>query len=364
MSPPHLPPWLLSLLCVAGLIAGVALHLAWHPLRRHFSDAMDFLRTHTLPLWLMMAGLAAERAVPSGRLAPPPGGAAPEWAEPGALHDLAVASARQAVMLFHQAFPPWPLVLGLPLVLLSLAVQILRYPYRYQKKKPGTEQIILLVLVNVAGIAWAAMDIFAAPIAAPGFLLDSIHALRTAFSLLGAAAFSVWLARLVIVWDEPDAGWAQEDVKTAAGQCFARWQNVMALGAFNLVWFSLVLGSGHRAGRLAQVLLPEVLLFFAPLPLSIASGAGSFVARGGEALRTLVLRLVPLLGHLVTTTALLMMAGITLDSARSLSDAHGWSPWPAEVARVLMLALLHSWLLVAGLLILRRGPGGPAETVR
>ena len=359
-----LPPWLHSALCVAGMIAGVALHLAWHPLRRHFSDAMDFLRTHTLPLWLMMAGMAAERALALGTH--PMAGEAPasSWAEPGALHDLAVASLRQAVMLYHEAFAPWPLVLGLPLLLLALAVQIFRYPYRYQKRKAGLDQIILLVLVNVAGIAWAAMEIFAAPGAGPGLLRDAIHALRAAFSLLGAAAFSVWLARLVIVWDEPEAGWSLEDVKTAVGHCFARWQNIFALGAFNLLWFGLVLAKDHRSAWVSRALLPEVLFVFAPLPLSIAAAAGSFIARGGGALRMLGRRFLPLLAHLVTATALLMMAGITLASARSLASAHGWGPWPCEVARVLMLALLHAWLLVAGLLILRRGASAPAETAQ
>lgn len=359
-----LPPWLHSALCVAGMIAGVALHLAWHPLRRHFSDAMDFLRTHTLPLWLMMAGMAAERVLALGLHPAPDETPAPSWAEPGALHELALASLQQSVMLFHEAFTPWPLVLGLPLLLLALAVQILRYPYRYQKRKPGLDQILLLVLVNVAGIAWAAMEIFAAPRAGPGLMQDAIHTLRAAFSLLGAAAFSVWLARLVIVWDEPESGWSLEDVKTAVGQCFARWQNILGLGVFNLLWFSLLLAKDHRSAWVSRLILPEVLFVFAPLPLSIAAGSGSFPARGGEALRTLGRRFFPLLAHLVTTTTLLMMAGITLASARALSAAHGWGVWPAEVARVLMLALLHSWLLVAGLLILRRGASTAAETAQ
>jgi hypothetical protein len=103
------------------------------------------------------------------------------------------------------------------------------------------------------------------------------------------------------------------------------------------------------------MMLVEFLVLFCALPMAVAAGRGSFMHCGGQALRAFALCAVPLLGFLITATALLMMTHISIASISALSAAHEWGVWPAEIAEVLLLALLRTWLLVAGLLILHRG---------
>jgi hypothetical protein len=87
----------------------------------------------------------------------------------------------------------------------------------------------------------------------------------------------------------------------------------------------------------------------------VAAGRGSFIKCGGQALRAFALCAVSLLGFFITATALLLMAHISVASISALCAAMEWGVWPAAVAEVLLLALLRTWLLVAGLLILHRG---------
>ena len=54
----ELPMPLSSTLSLGVLVVACALHFMWHPLKSSFSDALDFLRTHRLPLGIaLLAGL-------------------------------------------------------------------------------------------------------------------------------------------------------------------------------------------------------------------------------------------------------------------------------------------------------------------
>ena len=56
----NLTPWQSTALALFGFAAGLVLHLRWHPLRRHLSDAWDCLRLRpALILWTAGAMLLA-----------------------------------------------------------------------------------------------------------------------------------------------------------------------------------------------------------------------------------------------------------------------------------------------------------------
>lgn len=346
MTLKEMPLWLHSTLCIAGLAVAVALHLAWHPLRRHFSDGYDFMRTRRLPLWIMLAALAlVDRSMPDGLI--DDGGllAGDFLAWQGVWIVRLKDAAMEAVMLLHQAIPPMPLAVLLPVWVIMLTVQVMRYPYRYQKEKLKPEHRIVLLVLSALTLVWSVVFCFTR--GGQGHdVRDAVMQPATLFfGSLATAAYQVWLARLVIQWAEP-----REEETSARDECFARWQNVLWLGGFNAVWTAFRFWIGPDATWQSWSLLVEVLFVFAPLPVAVAERRGSLMEVGGRALRTLWGGGVPLLGWGITAVALLALGKYAADTSWSFGQGVAW------VIRPLVTGMLHAWLLPAAMLMLyRRG---------
>ncbi len=352
----------ITFLALLGAAVGLALHLRWHPLRREFSDAWDFLRLRQ-PLVLMVAGLLL--------LAPQ----APvftilqleDWR--GVWPSLLGRAFTEVTEFFHALLPPWPLALVLPLGLLLLTIRVWRWPYRYGERVPVPEQKLVLVGLSVAGLVWMAVEIAAWRITLPEWLESVKLAGRVVFAALTAAGTQVWLARLVMAWEKPVDTEADRDAITALESTFARWQSVVLLGAFNLLW---MVGWSWREGDslLAAWLLPELWLLFAALPMcvALAGGQSRFWMAGAMALKVLLRSLPAMIGYLLTAVVAMALVRYAADLAAGYL-ASGNAVWQ-EVARVLsalVLAMLRGWLCLAAIFVMLRhgfprpSPADPAR---
>jgi hypothetical protein len=344
MTLKEMPLWLHSTLCIAGLALGVALHLAWHPLRRHFSDAYDFVRTRRLPLWITFAALALNEWLAPDASLSGAGNALHDFSVwPGGWITLLKASALDAVVLLHQAIPIMPLAVLLPLWMVGLTVQMMRYPYRYQKEKLHAPQKIILLFLAALSLVWSVVFCFTRGGQGQDVLDAVMQPATLFFSSLATAGYQVWLARLVIQWADPS-----DEETSARDECFARWQNVLWLGGFNAVWLALKVWIGPSASWLSWSLLLEVLFVFAPLPVAIAAGRGSLAKAGGLALRTLWRGGLPLLAWAVTAVALLALGRYAVETSLPYGR-----PVTLSV-HVLVTGMLHAWLLPTAMLLLYR----------
>ena len=348
-----------TFLALLGLTAGLVLHFRWHPSRRAFSDAWDFLRLRQA-LVLLMAGLMLFESAESGfsmvRLE--------DWR--GLWLPLMQISFSELAVLFHALVPPWPLALGLPLALLVLTIRVWRWPYRYGDRVPVPEQKLVLVALTASGVLWTLIEIAGARQMLPEVLEMIKLAGRSVFVALTAAGMQVWLARLVVAWERPTDTEADRDAVAALEATFARWQGVVLLGAFNLLWMSWRSWRVDDTGPVAW-LLPELLLLCAALPLSVALAAGrpAFGAAGATALKALLRSLPALVGFAMTALVVLMLARYAVDMAMATFPRNtglgGVITWC--ITR-LVLAMLHGWLsLTALFLMLRHGFHRPSPAV-
>ena len=357
-----------TLIALSACAVGLALHLRWHPLRRELSDAWDFLRLRQ-SLLLMLAGAAL--------LAGWDAAGTFTWIE---LNDWAVLwrpllrhAFTDFALLFHQLVPPWPLALLLPLSLVLLAVRVWRWPYRYGERMPVPEQKLILVALSAGGVLWLLLEAVAAlrP-ELPEWLQTIKMAARTLYIALMVAGTQVWLARLVIAWEKPPDTDAERDAVAALESTFARWQGVVALGVFNLLWMAW-LGWNTDAETFSAWLLPELLILCAALPLAVAvlPGSSPFWQTGAVALRVLLHAALPLLMLAPTALAWLALTRYAVDMGLALAGAEEYAVLHQIVAvvRALVLAMLHGWLCLAALLaMLRHGfptnpPADPAPSV-
>ncbi len=333
----ELPPWLLTVLCFGGVVLGVWLHLAWHPLRRHFSDAVDFLRIQRLPLVIMLAAMGAHQLA----------GARTEDGM-GALGVMRVAVEKIA-LLFHQPFAPWPVALLLPVWAVMLAVRLMRHPYRYQDARLRMEEKGILIALAVLSLAWSVMSLLAmrgADDEAPDMLATTA---RLVFGSIAAGGFQVWLCRLVIQWERPTDPDPATDTRTALDECFARWRSVLLLALFSVLWSALLAWQAESRRLLPWSLLMEFLLVFSPLPLAVAVTRGSFIAAGGAALRALWRCGASMIGFTLTATVMIALGHFMVAAISS------FLPAADMMARVIILGALQGWLLITALLLLYRG---------
>ncbi len=137
-------------------MAGLALHLRWHPLRRHLSDAWDFVRLRPAwVVWVAAATLLASilgdaRAVAYSQVQ------LGQWRELSLplTHDAAAHLARLPHVFLH----PWPLACLLPVVLAILTIRIWRWPYRYGERRPVLEQKIALLVITMISFGWLVLE--------------------------------------------------------------------------------------------------------------------------------------------------------------------------------------------------------------
>lgn len=330
-------------------VLAVGFFVIWHPLRRHLSDAFDFLLTRRLPLWVTLLALGLEEWLGGkGRLtiemsALMNAGSSAERAAT-ALPVLKVL-AMDAAVLLHQAIPSVPLAVLLPVWMVMATVGLHRYPYRYQREKLRTDQRTVLVVISALAVVWSGVWVFSRGAAPRAELEVVMQPLTLIFSSLATAAYQVWLARSVVQWAEPRAG-----EMSARDETIARWQNVLWLGAFNAAWTAVRLWMGGDAAWLPWSVLVEVLVVFAPLPVAVASERGSLAQAGGRALRMLWGGWWRLLVWIVTAVVLLALAEWSVEMSATINGP------VARVVRVLVTGLVQAWLVPAALLMLyRRG---------
>ncbi len=355
MTLKDVPLWLYLALCIAGLGIAMALHLALHPMRRHFSDGMDFLRTHPLPLAIIIAAaFFSSWMLPPGETNPPV--PASNWLDrdnwPAALKDAATA----AVLLFHQALPPWPAALLLPAWVVTAAVCLMRFPFRYQSTKLRMEPRLGLAVLAVASLAWSAARILtlAGP-SSPWAMHAGMLAADAFFTGLAVAAFQVWLARLVIGWADPPPDRRFDDAPGALHECIRRWLPVLCLGVFNTVWMTFLDWAANQDRWQRWSLVAELLFLFSPLPAAIAVSRGSFITAGGRAVRAWMRRLLPLAGFFISSALMLWLAESSVLQISELFGSWSFHSSVAAIMRSLVLSMMQSWLAATGILILYRG---------
>lgn len=338
-----MPPWLHPTLCIAGLAAGVALHLAWHPLRRHFSDAYQFMAASPRPLAAAIAVLLLHGA-PEARLGLAHGTFA-AWQD--AVAPVLRVAAVDAAVLLHQAVPPLPQALLLPLWLWMLTVRLMRHPYRFQKERLRVDQQTLLVALSSLAAVWAAVFLTTPRGAGEAtFLGPVMEPLTLFFSAMAAAVCQVWLARLVIQWAEP----ADQARTSAGGECMARWRSILWLGSFSALWSGYRDWIGPGAAWVPWSIMVEVLLVFAPLPVAVAARRGTPAQAGGLALRMILRGGAPLLAWGITAMVLLALGRHAVETSAVLGAA------AATLVHGLVTGVLSMWLLPAAMLLLyRRG---------
>jgi len=101
-------------------------------------------------------------------------------------------------------------------------------------------------------------------------------------------------------------------------------------------------------------LLPEFLLFFAPLPVAVARVGGPFAHQGGCAMRALTRSLGPMLAILLTAVAVLMLVHYMIAlTAHAVTD-HAVATMIFLPVHALVLATVHNWLFLAAVFTLLR----------
>lgn len=345
-----------TVFALLGLAVGLVLHLRWHPLRQHLSDAWDFLRQRSvLVLWVAGGALLAERA-----------GAVPldsrslaqltDWREVAG--PLAREAAAHLALLPHSLIQPWPVACLMPVVFTLLTVRIWRWPYRYAEHRPSPEQKFTLLAVSVLGFVWLGLEVagLVRVRMLPEWLEMLKLGLRYAFSALTAAGTQVWLVCFLLAWERPQNTETGNDALLALEQTFARWQGVAWLAGFNLLWlvWRLLQGGTPHGPWFSGWVWIEFLLVFSALPVAVGMVAGSFLEQGDVALRMLFRALVPLLLLGITALAVFILA--LYASAMGLALAADAPVWLLLVKplNALGLAMLDSWLLLTALLLMLR----------
>ncbi len=347
----NLSLWQSTVLALLGFAAGLALHLRWHPLRRHLSDAWDLLRLR--PALVLLAATALLLAtLCSPQRAPYAVEQITDWQE--ILRPLALSAVAHMAVLPHEAMPAWPLAGVAPVLLIFLTVRIWRWPYRYGERRPGAEQKFALLAATLAGFVWLGLEARGLRHMLPERMEMLRLGLRYFFTALAAASVQVWLVRYVIAWERPQAIDAGGDASAALEHTFARWQGVAWLAAFDLLWMSWrwwQMSTPQSIGAWGWV---ELLLLFAALPVAVAAVSGSFWQQGAAALRVLGRCAVPLLMLAVTALAFFILGAYMVEMAHALcGDSQIWRIIGLPLG-ALVLAMLDCWLLLAVLLIMLR----------
>jgi hypothetical protein len=359
VSVPELPLWLWSLLCIAGLAGGMAIHLAFHPLRQDFSDALDLLRNQ--PRLIIVGGiiLYAHLTSASDGFHPLPIRLADEWSNWTALApSLLEEAATRFAMLLHQVLPPWPAVYLLPVVLASSLWNLSRRPYRAglrHRPRGGAWATLLFLLFVACLVPLAELNVFAPQ------LPESIETFLVGARLLSmgllTACLQLGALRLAALWQDPPSDTSKSLFSTAWWQVLGRWRLLLPLTAFDVTWIALQSWSSLSPSHLVTWLLFEMLIFFAPLPVAVALATpeASFFQTGAHALRLLARSFLPLVGLTITAIAILALAHYAAGLLGSLLPYE----LPGSAFHLLIafsLAFLHIWLfLTAALLLLRLG---------
>ena len=340
------------MLALSGCAAGLVLHLRWHPLRRHLSDAWDCLRLHPVLVLLTAGAILLEGVFGEVRHAPYLLPQLTDWGE--MMLPLAREAMAHLAALPHVLMPTGQLACVMPVVLVVLTIRIWRWPYRYGERRPGPEQKFSMLAATVVGFAWLALE----GSSLRHMLTEGVETvklgLRYVFTALAAAGMQVWLVRFVMAWERPLDTETAGDAAVALEHVFARWQGVAYLAGFDLLWMSWrwwQINTPQAAGAWWWL---ELLLLFAALPVAVAAMPGPFWHQGGGALRILWCAAVPLLLLSITAFAISILALYTVEMGRVLgAESPFWRIIELPLG-ALALAMLDCWLLLAALLIMLR----------
>jgi hypothetical protein len=348
----NLTHWQSTALALFGCAAGLVLHLRWHPLRRHLSDAWDCLRLRSaLIAWtagaLLLASVFGEVPHASYSLAQ-----LTDWRE--MILPLGRDALAHLAALPHALMPPWPLACMVPVVLVFLTIRIWRWPYRYGERRPGPEQKFALLAVTLVGFAWLGLEGSSARHMLSEGVETAKLGLRYVFTALAAAGLQVWLVRFVMAWERPQDTEAGGDAAAALEQAFARWQGVAYLAGFDLFWMSWRWWQLNTPQSIGAWWWVELLLLFAALPFAVATVPGPFWQQGATALRILWSAAVPLLLLAITSLAIFILALYTVEMGRVLgAESPFWRIIELPLS-ALVLAMLDCWLLLTSILLMLR----------
>jgi len=348
----NLTHWQTTALALLGFAAGLALHLRWHPLRRHLSDAWDCLRLRpALMVWTAGAMLLAT-VFGEAVHAPYSLSQLTDWRE--IILPLARDALAHLAALPHALMPPWPLACMVPVVLVFLTLRIWRWPYRYGERRPGPEQKFGLLIVTLLAFAWLGLEGLSVRRMLPEGVETMKLGLRYVFTVMAAAGLQVWLVRLVMAWEKPQSTDAGGDAAAALEHAFARWQGVAFLAGFNLLWMSWRWWQLNTPQSIGAWWWIELLLLFAALPVAVAAVPGPFWHQGAAALRMLWRAAVPLLLLAITALAIFTVALYTVAMGRAFgADSPFWRIIEPPLG-ALVLAMLDCWLLLTAILLMLR----------
>lgn len=348
----NLSLWQSTALALLGFLVGLVLHLRWHPLRQHLSDAWDVVRLR--PGLIVLTGGSMLLASVFSDVRPPvyPIAQLSDWRE--LIASLARDAVSHLVLLPHVLIQPWPLACLMPFALAILTIRIWRWPYRYGERRPGPEQKIALLVVTLISFGWLVLEGMALRRMMPEGAETVKLALRYIFTALAAAGMQVWLMRFVIAWEKPQDTAAEGDATAALEHTFARWQGVACLAGFDLLWMSWRQWQISTPQSIGGWLWIELLLVLAALPLAVASVPGHFLQQGAAALRILLRSAVPLLLLAITALAIFILAQYASAMMHALSADLPILRMIVLALNALVLAMLDSWLLLAALLLMLR----------
>lgn len=355
MTDPAHTLWLQTLMVMGLLGAGLLLHLKWHPLRAHFSDAWEVLQSFG---WLvpMMAALQ----LMSGALAPwaiqkADGLAGPLTAWRGMLAVLPVA-AQDMAALTHGFFPPWPVALAGPLLLSLLVWRVKKFPYRYGTRRKRPEALWMLTAAAGLGWCWLGMEVVGTLTLMPEWLETLRLALRWVAEALSLAGLQVFMIRLVMGWDEPTLPNDEKDLWLAMEHTLSHWQGIMLLAALELMWLLAWRALADPGHGLSEWLMVESCLLFAVIPVVIARFRVPMTMLVELTAQVFIKTALPILGFAITATAILTLVHFSMVS---LSDMGPESPLWVGLIRILsalVLATVRSWLFLTFVLtVLRQG---------
>jgi hypothetical protein len=352
---PELPLWLWSLLCIAGLAGGMALHLAFHPRRQDFSDAFDLLKNQ--PRLVLFGGLLIYAHFVSGSdgFNPPNERTPEEWTHWRTLApSLLEESATRFATLLHQVLPPWPALLLLPLAW-AYALRCLQHrPYRAGlRHRPRGAAWALLISLFVITLIVPATEVGVTLTDLPEVLESLLLGARLVSLGLATAGMQFIALRLAVRWQHPAPDASPSLLASAWWDVLGRWRLLLLLGAFNVIWIALQSWASLSSSPLVTWLLVEMLLFFAPLPVAAAlfpANAG-FLQTGAFSLRLLGRTFLPLISLAISAIAIL---ALTHYAAGLLNSR--LIPWPLidtafQFVTAFSLAFVHIWLFLAAALL-------------
>lgn len=349
--------WMQTGLAFAGAVAGVMLHLSWHPLKRCLSEAWDLL---TGMPWLIVlsAGLMllAEAGGEVWLRSPLSVNELLVWRD--VAPDLLLASLVEYSRLFHGLLPVWPGALVLPLALLLLSWRVIRFPYRYGPRRQLPLERWLLIGGLLICWVWLVMEVVAFKRAMPEWLETVRVGMRAIFGAVAMAFSQVMIIRLIIAWDQPEQPDDQKDLGLAMEHTFARWRGVAGLAILDLLWL-LLLGSG--ADGVSRWFLVEGMLLFLAVPVAVARDSGPMLSLGAAAMQMLGRALPAMIAVTLTGVAVLLLARYASGLLIGLVADSSWLMLVFMPVHALALATVRNWVFLASVLTLLRHGLNPSS---